>query len=71
MEEQIHALSSAELMNLYHTTNAQIRRELIDGKPWTDLKDSLALITELSKEISKRKLSVNDGDSTPADTPMR
>lgn len=71
MEIQIHSLSSNELVDLYHKTNGEIRKQLIDGRSWSELKDTIALLTTLSKEISKRKLSVNDNGNTPADTPMR
>ena len=71
MEIQIHSLDSKELVELYHKTNAEIRKQLIDGSSWSELKDTIALLTGLSKEISKRKLSLNDSSNTPADTPMR
>jgi hypothetical protein len=71
MEIEIHSLSAKELVELYHRTNAGIRKQLIDGRSWTELKDTIALLTELSKEISKRKLPFNDRDTTPADTPFR
>lgn len=71
MEIQIHSLSAKELVELYHRTNGVIRKQLIDGRSWTDLKDTITLLTDLSKEISKRKLPFNDRDTTPADTPLR
>jgi len=67
MEIQIHALNSVELVELYHRINAEIRKQLIDGSSWIELKDSIALLTNLSKEISKRKIVLNNADG-PADT---
>jgi len=71
MEIRIQGLNSKELVELYHKTNAEIRKRLIDGTSWDELKDSITLITELSKEISKRNISFNDSDNAPADTALR
>lgn len=70
MEIQIKDLSSAELVELYHRTNAHIRKNLIDGVSWNELRDTIALLTDLTKEISKRRISLGENDS-PADTPLR
>lgn len=70
MEIQIKDLSSSELVELYHRTNADIRKNLIDGVSWNELRDTIALFTDLAKEISKRRLSLGENDS-PADTPLR
>lgn len=71
MEIEIHNMDSAELVDLYHRTNSEIRRQLIDGRTWTELKHTVGLLTDLSIEISKRKISLRDGDNTPADTQLR
>ena len=70
MKMQIQDLRSTELVELYHKTNSEIRRNLIDGASWDELKDTIALLTNLSKEISKRRISLGENDS-PADTPTR
>jgi hypothetical protein len=70
MKIKIQDLGSTELVELYHRTNADIRRNLIDGISWDELKDTVALLTDLSKEISRRKILLRENDS-PADTPLR
>jgi hypothetical protein len=70
MKIKIQDLGSTELVELYHRTNADIRRNLIDGTSWDELKDTVALLTDLSKEISRRKILLRENDS-PADTPLR
>lgn len=66
----LKSLQTAELLELYRKTNADIRRSLIDGASWEELKDMIALSTDLSKEISMRRISLKENDS-PADTPSR
>lgn len=70
MKIQIHDLGSTELVALYHKTNSDIRKNLIDGASWVELKDMIALLTDLSKEISKGRISLNENGS-PADSPLR
>jgi hypothetical protein len=70
MKIPIHDLGATELVALYHKTNSDIRKNLIDGVSWVELKDMIALLTELSKEISRRRISLKENDS-PADTPSR
>lgn len=70
MKNQLHDLGSTELVALYHKTNSDIRKSLIDGASWDELKDIIALLTDLSKEISRRRISLKENDS-PADTPSR
>jgi hypothetical protein len=70
MKTQIQDLGSMELVELYHKTNADIRKSLIDGASWDELKDMIAMLTELSKEIARRKISLRENDF-PDDTPSR
>lgn len=70
MKIQVQDLGSTELVELYHKTNAEVRKNLIDGASWDELKDTIALLTNLSKEISKWKISLRENDF-PADTPSR
>lgn len=64
MKIQIQDLGSVELVELYHKTNGEIRKKLIEGTSWNDLKDTIALLTYLSKEISKRRISLRENDSS-------
>ncbi|HJS53141.1 MAG TPA: hypothetical protein VJ765_01315 [Chitinophagaceae bacterium] len=58
MEINIKSITTADLINLYQKTDAVIKKELLNGVLWNELKDKINLLTELSKELTKRHVSI-------------
>ena len=58
MEINLKSITTADLINLYQKTDAVIKKELLNGVLWNELKDKINLLTELSKELTKRHVSI-------------
>lgn len=67
----IRSMKTEELLNLYNKMNAEVNKQLISGTSWYLIKDEVDYLTELSKELTKRKINLDGPYTTPADTPYR
>jgi hypothetical protein len=64
MDININSIKTADLINLYQKTDAVIKKELLKGVLWNDLKDRVDFLTEMSKELTKRHVSIRSLEST-------
>jgi hypothetical protein len=71
MNVPISAIDTEQIMSIYQQLNVELKQQLIAGAPWEDLRDKVEYINELSKELSRRKITVNSYGSTPADFQFR
>jgi hypothetical protein len=58
MDINILSLTTEDLINLYQKTDTVLRKELLKGVLWNDLKDKVDFLTEMSKELTKRHVSI-------------
>ena len=58
MERQIASLSSDELIALYHKTNTELTKNLLNGAAWQEQQERINLLTEISKIFTKRKVEI-------------
>jgi hypothetical protein len=59
MQQQLALLNSDELVALYHKINAELRKHLLDGSPWSEQQERINTLTEISKELTKRKVEID------------
>ena len=64
-------MKSEELVNLYSKMDEELKRELLSGEAWDQVKYKVDTITEISKELTKRNISFKQASPTPADSPIR
>lgn len=67
----IASMKSEELLNLFNKMDADVNKQLLSGASWDSIKDQVDNLTELSKELMKRKIQVNPTNTSPADTQLR
>ena len=67
----IQSMKTEELLNLYKKMDAEVNKQLISGTSWDIIKDEVDYLTELSKELTKRKINLNSPNTSPADTQYR
>lgn len=58
MEPGILSLSSEELIELFHKINKELTSHLLDGASWDKEQDRIATLTEISKELTRRKIEI-------------
>ena len=67
----IKSMKTEELLNLYNKMDADVNKQLISGTSWDKIKDEVDYLTELSKELTKRKVNLDSPYTSPADTQYR
>lgn len=71
MYPEIKSLKSNELVDFYTRLNHELQQQLLDGAEWDTVKEQMDYLTELSKEITTRRINFNPGASSPADRALR
>jgi hypothetical protein len=66
MNLRVDNYDTEQLLAFYRNLSAEIRRQLIEGVPWSEVKPRVDLLSELSKELSKRKVSVHLQTDNPS-----
>jgi hypothetical protein len=59
MEQSILSLNSGELVELYHKINKTLTSHLLKGVSWDMEQDRIITLTEISKELTRRKIEVD------------
>lgn len=67
----IKSMKTEELLNLYNKMDAEVNKQLISGTSWDKIKVEVDYLTELSKELTKRKIDLDSPHTSPADTQYR
>ena len=71
MKIQFSTLASEALLVIYKESDAALKKKLIEGALWEELKERVDFLTELSKELGKRNIQVRPLSSTPAESQVR
>ena len=71
MNLRLGSIETEQLLSMYKTLDAEVKQQLLDGGIWEDLKERVNYLNELSKELSKRKVSLQALSGTPADSNLR
>jgi hypothetical protein len=66
MNFRVDTYDTEHLLAFYNDLSAEIRRQLIEGVQWSEVKSRVDLLSELSKELSKRKISVHLQNDNPS-----
>jgi hypothetical protein len=69
MEQSILSLNSGELVELYHKINKTLTSHLLKGVSWDMEQDRIITLTEISKELTRRKIEF-DGRGTSKDAEL-
>lgn len=67
MQPEITSLQSNELILLFHQVNKELRQNLIDGASWDQQQEKIGTLTEISRELTRRKIELNKTD-TPTES---
>ncbi|HEX6849026.1 MAG TPA: hypothetical protein VF144_18710 [Chitinophagaceae bacterium] len=60
MELNIASASTEMLISSYKETDAALKKQLIGGVIWLELKDKINHLIGISKELSKRNVSLDN-----------
>jgi hypothetical protein len=60
MEQELATLSSDELMKLYYKVNSELTKQLLNGSPWNEQQGRISTLSQISKELSQRRITVED-----------
>jgi hypothetical protein len=63
MQTEINSLQSDELILLFHQINSELRKNLIDGASWDQQQEKISMLSEISKELMKRKIEFSKHDT--------
>ena len=55
MKQNISLLNETELVELYHTINAELKEQFLNRVPWEAQQEKINHLTQISKELMKRK----------------
>ena len=58
MEYDLTSLNLQELSELYEKANEELRQSLINGLSWKEVKAKRDVVTEIAKELHRKKESV-------------
>jgi hypothetical protein len=56
MQEDILSKSVEELILLYHEINKELRNHLLSGDAWQEQQERIRMLTQISKELTRRKV---------------
>jgi len=59
MEIDLTSLNLQELSELYEKANEELRQSLINGLSWKEVKAKRDIVTEIAKELHRKRESVN------------
>ncbi len=71
MDVEIASIGSDDLVVLYRKLEGELKKQLLEGASWQELKERQTLLTSISKELSKRNIPSRYIDKNPAGTPLR
>jgi hypothetical protein len=54
--------SSGDLVLLYHKINKELTAHLLNGDSWTEQEERITTLTEISKELTRRKVEIYPED---------
>ena len=60
MEHEIYSLASEELVKLYHKINSELGKSILGGSPLNEQQDRIKTLSEISKELTRRRIEVGD-----------
>jgi hypothetical protein len=63
MQTEINSLQPDELILLFHQINSELRKNLIDGASWEQQQERISMLSEISKELTRRKIELNENDT--------
>jgi hypothetical protein len=69
MDINFNYITTEELANLYNKADNELKKALITGDDWEQIKDKRRIVTELAIELHKKLRPQDFG--TPADTDFR
>ena len=67
----IKNMGAEDLARLYKDLDRQVKKELLEGASWEEIKHKIDYLTDLSKELEKRNLPVSTMNDTPANFNFR
>jgi hypothetical protein len=59
MEHDLTRLNLQELSELYEKANEELRQSLINGQSWKEVKAKRDVVTDIAKELHRKKQMVN------------
>lgn len=68
MEIHFSSLNTRDLDAMYEKKSEEVRLLLLGGADWSDLKDSIEFLTELSKELARRHTTADSGRRINSDS---
>ena len=60
MEIDLTSLNLQELSELYEKANEELRQSLINGFSWKEVKAKRDIVTEIAKELHRKKEAVDN-----------
>lgn len=67
MLPDIKRMDSKDLVTYYSKLNAEVNKRLLSGDTWETVKEDIHNLTEMTKELTARKISFNPNISAQAD----
>lgn len=65
MNPAIFSQSAEELILLYHQVNKELTTHLLDGGSWDEQQQRISTLNEISKELTKRKIEIDNQNEIP------